>query len=80
MGARTDNGVSFLVRTAEVASFTVEGTAKSLGWVEDRADVLMDSAAPVFIPYEWKHPDGRTFSVDPKWVKPYEKMFPNSED
>ncbi|MGA2954793.1 MAG: ABC transporter ATP-binding protein [Thermodesulfobacteriota bacterium] len=80
MGVRAENGVVFLIRTAEVAFFTVEGTAKSLGFKEERADTLMGNGAPVVIPYEWKLPDGRTFSVNPKWVKPYEKMFSNPED
>jgi lipopolysaccharide transport system ATP-binding protein len=67
MGARRENGVTFLVRTADVATFAVEGSAKSLGWNEKRADILMNGSAPVFVPYEWQLPDGRVFKVNPDW-------------
>ena len=79
MGARAGNGVTFLVKTAEVAFFTVEGDAQALGWGEARADSLMSSSAPVFIPYEWKLPDGQIHPVLPRWDRDYEKMLPHSK-
>jgi lipopolysaccharide transport system ATP-binding protein len=69
MGARTENGVTFLVRTADVAFFTVQGTAKTLGWAGENADLLMSSSAPVFVPYEWRLPDGKTISIETTWKK-----------
>jgi len=80
LGVRAENGVTFLVKTSEVAFFNVEGNAKALGWEDPRADTLMSSAAPVFIPYEWKLPDGQIYSVEPKWVNSHEKMLLNPED
>jgi lipopolysaccharide transport system ATP-binding protein len=69
MGARGENGVSFLVRTQEVAFFNVQGTAKTVGWAGENADSLMSSAAPVFIAYEWRLPDGKHVFVKPKWAQ-----------
>ena len=80
MGIRAENGVTFLLRTEEVGFFTVAGPGHALGWRGQRVDALMGSAAPVFMPYEWKLPDGRTLAVIPEWLKIHEKMLPNPED
>jgi lipopolysaccharide transport system ATP-binding protein len=72
MGVRAENGVTLLVKTAEVGFFAVEGKAKDLGWEEERAEALMGSAAPVFVPYEWKLPGGRIVAVNPDWNSRHE--------
>ncbi len=79
MGVRGENGVSFLVKTAEVAFFTVEAMAKDFGLQGERADLLLDSGTPIFIPYEWKLPDGQIFSVSPAWDKNHERNHFNTE-
>jgi lipopolysaccharide transport system ATP-binding protein len=67
MGVRGENGVTFLIKTAEVAFFNVQGIAKTMGWAGENADSLISSAAPVFIAYEWGLPDGQRILVEPKW-------------
>ena len=67
MGVRGADGVTFLVKTAEVGFFAVEGRARDLGWEEERAEALMGNSAPVFVPYEWQMPDGRVVAVKAKW-------------
>jgi hypothetical protein len=80
MGVRGDNGVTFLIKTTEVAFFNVQGTAKTMGWAGESADSLISSAAPVFIAYEWCLPDGQRILVEPKWDQTHEKIFSDSED
>jgi len=78
MGARAGNGVTFLIKSADVAFFTVQGTARSLGWEGEMADSLIGEAAPVFVPYEWGLPDGKVISVDAAWERVDETSFSNS--
>jgi len=80
MGVRGENGVTFLIKTEEVAFFNVQGTAKTMGWAGESADSLMSSAAPIFIAYEWSLPDGKRVLVEPRWKQVHEKMFSDSED
>jgi lipopolysaccharide transport system ATP-binding protein len=69
LGAREQDGTTRLFKPAEVASFSVQGTAADIGLEQDNADSLMWKSAPVFSPYEWRFPDGKVFSVTPKWFK-----------
>jgi hypothetical protein len=80
MGARAGNGVTFLIKTADVAFFTVQGTARSLGWEGEMADSLIGEAASVFVPYEWGLPNGKVVSVEAAWEHPDETSLSNTRN
>jgi lipopolysaccharide transport system ATP-binding protein len=80
MGVRGDNGVTFLIKTTDVAAFSVDGRPEDMGWTEERAGSLMGAAAPVFIPYDWKLPDGKVVSVKSKWARKHGKVPARTED
>jgi lipopolysaccharide transport system ATP-binding protein len=69
MGVRDSDGVTRLVKPAEVAFFSVGGSTSELGLDEENADSIMWYSAPAFSPYEWQMPDGKTIVVTPPWLR-----------
>lgn len=67
LGVRDGDGTTRLVKPTEVAFFSVGGRADELGLKDENADALMWHSAPVFVPYEWRLPDGEVIPVTPAW-------------
>jgi lipopolysaccharide transport system ATP-binding protein len=64
-GGRESDGLSLLFKTTEVTHLIVAGSAEEMGLKGEHADSIMGQSAPVFLPYTWEFPDGRTVSVNP---------------
>jgi hypothetical protein len=63
IGVRDKTGIRLLVKTTDVASFKISGSASDLGLNGEIADADAWDSSPVLIPYEWHLPDGRIESV-----------------
>ncbi|TAK34784.1 MAG: ABC transporter ATP-binding protein [Chloroflexota bacterium] len=63
VGGRYANGVTPMLKSSEVASITITGSAGALGMAGELAEVTLPGSAPVIVPYEWRFPDGRTVPV-----------------
>jgi lipopolysaccharide transport system ATP-binding protein len=58
LGGRTNDGESALLRTAEVTSFRVVGTAQEAGLMGRSAESVVANSIPVILPHQWEYPDG----------------------
>jgi len=64
IGARYQNATTPLIDSTEALFFTIDSSARELGFHGEFADADMAVSGPVFVPYEWRMPDGTPAVVD----------------
>jgi hypothetical protein len=64
LGARLEDGLTPLIKTSEIAFFSINGDVKKLGFTGELAETMLMVSAPVFVPYEWNLPDEGIIKVD----------------